>query len=113
MKNLNLSPLKLMKSKKENSIESELEKFCELHGIITHKMTGNRGTPDRVFFKDGSCMVMELKQPNGKVSKLQAIEMRKLQNESITAKSPFTLEEAKEILRRRFFLTGVNTHVMV
>lgn len=87
-----------MKNKKENSIESELVKFCELHGIITYKMTGNRGTPDRVFFKNGKCLVMEIKQENGKISKLQELEIRKLRNEKILITTPFTLPEALLIL---------------
>ncbi len=88
-----------MKNKKENSIESEVVQYCELHGIVTYKMTGNRGTPDRVFFKDGKCLVMELKQKNGEVSKLQQLEIRKLKNEKIPVRTPFTLAEALETLR--------------
>lgn len=58
---------------RESAVEKAVVAFAKEHGIGTYKLSGpnDRGKPDRVFFKDGRVIFLELKAPKCKPTALQ------------------------------------------
>jgi hypothetical protein len=57
----------------ERDVEKEIRIYAEGRGMITLKLSGpgNRGKPDRLFFYRGRVLIMEVKKPSEKPTKLQ------------------------------------------
>lgn len=58
----------------ESSIERKICRYAKSRKILTFKLTspGKRGVPDRIFIRDGKVLFLEIKKPNGRLSKLQS-----------------------------------------
>lgn len=57
----------------ERDIEKEIRIYAEAKGMIAIKLSGpgNRGKPDRLLFYRGRVLIMEIKKPGEKPTKLQ------------------------------------------
>ena len=57
----------------ERDVEKEIRIYAEAKGMISIKLSGpgNRGKPDRLFFWKGRVLIMEVKKPGEKPTKLQ------------------------------------------
>jgi len=57
----------------ERDVEKEIRIYAEGRGMIAIKLSGpgNRGKPDRLFFYGGRVLIMEIKKPGEKPTKLQ------------------------------------------
>lgn len=57
----------------ERDVEKEIRIYAEGRGMIAIKLSGpgNRGKPDRLFFYKGRVLIMEVKKPSEKPTKLQ------------------------------------------
>lgn len=65
----------------ESKVEARLRKEIRALGGIFWKFTspGNDGVPDRIaMFPDGRLVFVELKKEDGKLTKLQAVQIRRL-----------------------------------
>lgn len=64
--------------------ESKIEKQCcdwaKKHGWLVYKFTspGNCGVMDRIFLKSGKAVLVEFKQPGGKLSTIQLRQIEKI-----------------------------------
>lgn len=58
---------------RESAIEKAVVTFAKEQGIGTYKLSGpnDRGKPDRIFFKDGKVLFMELKATGQEPTALQ------------------------------------------
>ena len=71
---------------KESSLESYFKKRCEKSGIFILKNTGMRGIPDRLIFKDGLFVFVELKRPGETPSDLQKAVIKKMKRKGAIVK---------------------------
>ena len=57
----------------ERDVEKEIRIYAEGRGMIAIKLSGpgNRGKPDRLLFYKGRVLIMEVKKPGEKPTKLQ------------------------------------------
>ena len=57
----------------ERDVEKEIRIYAESKGMISIKLSGpgNRGKPDRIFFYKGRVLILEIKKPGEKPTKLQ------------------------------------------
>tara|TARA_R100000541_G_scaffold20106_1_gene29958 strand:- start:174 stop:440 length:267 start_codon:yes stop_codon:yes gene_type:complete len=64
----------------ESKIEKACSKWAESAGWQVFKFVspGQRGVPDKVFLKSGKTVFVEFKQPGGKLSTLQKVQIEKL-----------------------------------
>jgi len=65
---------------RESQIESKVCKFAENRGWLCYKWAspGNRGVPDRLFFRDGITLAVEFKQERQIPTVQQTFNLRKL-----------------------------------
>lgn len=56
---------------RESNIENEVCKYAELLGWLCFKFTGQKGLPDRIFFRDGEVVLIEFKAEGKRPSNLQ------------------------------------------
>ena len=70
----------------ESSIEEYFAKRCRKLGVFVLKNTGMGGIPDRLIFKDGIFVFVELKRPGEKPSDLQRAVMKKLRRRGALTK---------------------------
>lgn len=63
---------------KESNIERKVCEYARLKGWLCRKYTslGNRGVPDRLFFKDGKTVMVEFKSKEGKLSAAQKVQIK-------------------------------------
>ena len=63
---------------RESGIESKVCEYAKLKGWLCMKYTspGNRGVPDRLFFKDGQTVMVEFKSEEGKLSAAQKVQIK-------------------------------------
>ena len=60
---------------RESNIERRVCEYASIKGWLCRKYTspGNRGVPDRIFFKDGQTIMVEFKSKEGKLSAAQKV----------------------------------------
>jgi len=51
--------------KNESALSSKMRKYAEKLGVGSFRMPDRDGIPDLVFFKEGRCLFVETKNPNG------------------------------------------------
>lgn len=70
---------------RESTIEKEICKFAKEHGCLTWKNAGPnaRGTPDRIFVKDGKVLFLEIKAPGKRPTLLQERWLRKILEQNV------------------------------
>lgn len=70
---------------RELAIEESVTKFAKKMGWLSFKFTspGNRGVPDRIYFKSGRTLLIEFKAPGKKPTKLQEHVINRLKENGI------------------------------
>ena len=63
---------------RESKIERKVSEYAKLEGWLCRKYTspGNKGVPDRIFFKDGQTVMVEFKSEEGKLSAAQKVQIK-------------------------------------
>lgn len=82
----------------ESSIEEYFAKRCRKLGVFVLKNTGMGGIPDRLIFKDGIFVFVELKRPGEKPSDLQRAVMKKLRRRGALTKVVDNKRDADKLL---------------
>lgn len=69
----------------ESTIEKKVTDHARKLGWISFKFTspGNRGVPDRIYFKDGKTVLVEFKAPGKDVRPLQRQVIKRIRIENI------------------------------
>jgi len=72
---------------RESIVEKQIRLWAMDRGIQVRKFTspGRKGVPDRLFFKAGKHLFLEIKRPGEKPEPLQLREMRILNSEGMQA----------------------------
>lgn len=65
---------------RESDIEAAVTRRAEALGWLSFKWVspGNRGVPDRLYFKNGKTIMVEFKTPSGRLSALQKAQIKRL-----------------------------------
>lgn len=73
-------------SKKESEIEAAVTRQAKTAGWLSFKWVspGNRGVPDRLYFKEGKTIMIEFKAPDGRLSALQEAQIKRLRAAGMT-----------------------------
>ncbi len=66
----------------EQQIQTKIKKKLEDNGWLVIKLikTNKNGIPDLMCLKDGITMFIEVKKPNGRLSELQKIRIKQLED---------------------------------
>lgn len=86
---------------RERTIERELVKRVKAAGGEVRKLAwiGRRGAPDRLVMLPGRWLMVELKAPDGKLSKLQEIEHAKMKTCGFPVLVIWKLEDIEEVFK--------------
>ena len=88
---------------RESAIEKAVCDFARENGCLVVKLAspGDRGKPDRAFFKDGKTMFIEFKRPGGKVTALQYRALKQLREHGFFAMWTDSIEEGEKWVREQ------------
>jgi Holliday junction resolvase len=86
---------------RERDVERELVKRVKAAGGEVRKLAwiGRRGAPDRLVMLPSKWMMVELKAPDGKLSKLQEIEHAKMKASGFSVLVVWKLEDIDEVFK--------------
>jgi len=92
--------LHLQKEMREGLIEKKVTENAKKLGWLSFKWvsTSQRGVPDRLYFKDGKCVVVEFKATGKKATPYQQAVHRKLESVGIKVHIVDSVEGGAEIL---------------
>lgn len=85
----------------EKDIERKACAWAREQGWIVYKFTSpqRRSVPDRIFLRNGRTVFIEFKRPGGRLTPMQARELRKLQQAGFQAEVAWSVEDAKAWLK--------------
>lgn len=94
-------------SRLESEIEKAACKAAAKAGWLVYKFVSpqKRGVPDRIFFRDGVTVLIEFKRPGGRTTRLQDMQIEKLQAAGIAVEVCDSIECAKEALEKNHAIT--------
>ena len=89
-----------MRVVRERDIERALVKRVKAAGGDVRKMmwVGRRGAPDRLVMLPGRNILVELKAPGGRLSRLQEVEHKRLRAAGFDVRVVWKLEQIDEVL---------------
>ena len=89
-----------MRVVRERDIERALVKRVKAAGGDVRKMmwVGRRGAPDRLVMLPGRNILVELKAPGGRISRLQEVEHKRLRAAGFDVRVVWNLEQIDEVL---------------
>jgi Holliday junction resolvase len=72
----------------ESKIQTKIKKKLEAEGWLVIKLirTSVNGIPDILALKNGKAIFIEVKQPTGKISEVQKLRIKKLQEQGFEVK---------------------------
>ena len=72
----------------ESKIQTKIKKKLEAEGWLVIKLirTSVNGIPDILALKNGKSIFIEVKQPNGKISEVQKLRIKQLQEQGFEVK---------------------------
>lgn len=84
---------------RERDIEKTVTKHAKLLGWLCFKFSspGQRGVPDRIYFKDGTAVLIEFKAPGKRPTKLQLKTIENLKEKGITTHVIDSIETGKAV----------------
>lgn len=91
---------------RESEIERKACQLCELHGVLHYKFVSpqRRGVPDRLLiFLGGLHWFVEFKAPDGRLSKLQIHEQKKLMKHGAKVTTVYSYEEFERHFAQALF----------
>ena len=82
----------------EAQIQNKIIKYLDSEGWLTNKLMtmSKNGWPDLIAHKDGKTIYIEVKRPNGRLSKIQEYSISNLYKAGIDVLITNNLEEVKE-----------------
>lgn len=86
----------------EKELEAECTRYARERGWLAVKLenTGHTGIPDRLYLKGGQAVFVEFKTPGGgRLSIFQSHWLERLEREQFTARTIWTVEEFKKIIK--------------
>ncbi len=83
---------------REALIEQKICDYAKANGWLVFKCTGHKGIPDRCAHKDGKTIYIEVKAENGKLSKLQQITIKRLNDHGIPAAVVYSVREGIDFI---------------
>lgn len=85
---------------REKDIEAAIVKAARFSDWVSWKLSSPslRGVPDRMFFKKGRVVFIEVKAPTGVLSALQCEMLNLLRREGLEAHVVYSVQEALDIL---------------
>lgn len=85
---------------RERDIERTLVKRVKAAGGDVRKMmwVGRRGAPDRLVMLPGRNLLVELKAPGGRISRLQEVEHKRLRAAGFDVRVVWKMEQIDEVL---------------
>jgi len=89
-------------NQKEKELEAACTRYARERGWLSIKLenTGHTGIPDRLYLKDGKAIFVEFKTPgSGRLSVFQSHWLERLNCERFTARTIWTMEEFKELIK--------------
>ena len=85
----------------EKSVEAALVAEAKALGIVSFKLQGGHdGDPDRIFIRGSRCVLMEIKQPDGRLSEIQRHRIKWLASRGLTVGVVWSLGEGRFVLHR-------------
>jgi Holliday junction resolvase len=86
---------------RERDVERELVKRVKAAGGEVRKLAwiGRRGAPDRLVMLPGKWLMVELKAPDGKLSKLQELEHQKMKASGFSVLVVWKIEDIDEVFK--------------
>ena len=93
---------------RESEIERKACDLCEKHHVLHYKFVSpqRRGVPDRILvFPNWRVAFAELKAPDGRLSKLQEHEQKKLTDQGAEVQTFYSFEAFSEWFHNRLGLT--------
>lgn len=86
----------------EAAIEKYLARLCKQNGILCWKLSSpaRRGVPDRILFRAGQTLVVEVKAPGKRPTELQATYLKMLADQGIDATFISDRQHADVIVQR-------------
>ena len=89
--------------RRESTIERGIKSYCDKQGIMCVKLSAKffAGIPDRmVLVGGGNVIFFEIKDPKGKVSRIQSIVHSRLKKEGYRVEIVTSIEEAVKIISK-------------
>lgn len=89
---------------RERDIEAKVVKWAKDRRFLTYKFVSpsQRGVPDRIFIRDGYVIFIEFKAPGKKPTALQAVTIRKMQDEDCRVYVCDSVEAAIAVLEEYY-----------
>lgn len=86
--------------KRERRLETACTKLATKHGWVSIKLyaTGQRGVPDRLYFKDGQAIFVEFKVPGGVLAPTQEYWAKVIRAQQMPYYLIITMEDFKNAL---------------
>ncbi len=78
---------------RESVIEKKICDYAKAKGWLVFKCAGSKGIPDRILHKNGKTIYIEVKRPEGKLSKLQKITIKRINDHGIPAVVAYSVKE--------------------
>ncbi len=94
---------------RESLLESKIIAHCKQRGILCYKFSSpaRRGVPDRQMIHNGKVLFLELKALGKEPDTLQRRELKRLQDQGMTATWCDNYEDAVQIIDDHFIFDGV------
>jgi hypothetical protein len=89
-----------VKPVRESAIERKVVLWAKKNGVLTMKIRGERGWPDRLFIRNGAVIFVEFKATRGRLSLLQHTRLDDLHREGVRAIMMKDADRCIEILKR-------------
>ena len=84
----------------ESSIEAGMRRKVLKRGGLFYKFVspGNDGVPDRILVHQGRVVFVEMKQPSGKLSRMQKFQIERLQRNGADVRVVYNSEQADALI---------------
>lgn len=86
---------------RESTIERNVVAHARKLNMVAHKMQGEMGMPDYVFFYEGQCFFIEFKAPGAKPRKIQLFKHRMLAAQSFAVYVVDSITQGRNIINSK------------
>ena len=87
---------------KESTIEKAVCNHAKANGWLPIKLIGTIGMPDRIMFKNGNVLLIEFKNETGRLSKMQKLRIKQLEDRE------FKVHVVNDIALGKELIDGIN-----
>jgi len=84
---------------RESTIENNVTRFAMSKGWLAYKFVspGRAGVPDRIYLRNGHTVFIEFKAPGKKPSKLQQMQIKKIQHQGFEVHVIDNIAEGRQL----------------